>query len=149
MKGLDQIKVQISKLKPGEFQIEDYKVFINSEAGRWHSIGKFKITNKDYTSYFSFSLGDVKSGCGSIAMYGTAGASVDDKDKEAFKTIFNRILVCLKYNGVGSITTTYGASYYEAPCYLFLIELGFQVVSEYSNWRHGGEKQRLLQLIIK
>jgi hypothetical protein len=109
--------------------IKDYKDF-----GTWHTnlpfitIGNTRLIVKGMIT-----------GCGIAQLHGVANLSANinpDEFREKFQDI--------RDNGVGAVICTLGQSYYASEDKL--LNLGFEKLSEYSNYRHGQDgnyKQRL------
>lgn len=107
----------------------------------WHPNINFIIYYEN-TRIISFSISETKSGCGTVVFSNYSSAlnkKLDTLVIEIIKYIFEQY----KLNGAGTIITTLGESYWGYD--QLLRNLGFKVVNEYINYRHGTSyKQRLM-----
>ena len=121
-------------------------------SGTWHQSRDYKIKYKmcegkphEYESIIIISVKGVITGCGLAQLHGIS--NITDLNFEAVKKEFERIKTDYKIDGAGCIMCTLGAQFYPKQKYLF--ELGFVLVSEYANYRHGQNgnyKQRMYLL---
>lgn len=121
-------------------------------SGTWHKSRDYKIKYKmyegksyEYEHTMFISVKGVITGCGLAQLHGIS--NITDTNFEAVKKEFERIKADYKIDGAGCIMCTLGTQYYPKQKYLF--ELGFVLVSEYANYRHGyngNYKQRMYLL---
>jgi hypothetical protein len=121
-------------------------------SGTWHKSRDYSIKYKvgegkphQYETIIFISVKGVITGCGLVQLHGIS--NITDANFEAVKKEFERIKADYKLDGAGCIMCTLGAGYYPKQKYLF--ELGFVLVSEYANYRHGQDgkyKQRMYLL---
>lgn len=120
-------------------------------SGSWHSTWTYNITyqiknsTSSFTSQITLQVCGVITGCGLVQMHGISNISEHNFDlvKEKLETIKND----LRNDGAGCIMCTLGQSYYNRE--ELLLSLGFIMVSEYANYRHGQDgkyKQRMYLL---
>lgn len=97
-------------------------------SGRWHEPVKINLP------YLSIDFRGMITGCGlgQITNLSNLTYSQNEKlNKESFKSLFIEI----KQDGVGAVLATLGQNY--SYMEKRLLELGFENISEYSNYRHG------------
>lgn len=121
-------------------------------SGIWHKSRDYKIEYKIYEgkpherkTHINISVKGVITGCGLAQLHGIS--NITDTNFGAVKKEFEKIKQDYKLDGAGCIMCTLGAAYYHKQKYLF--ELGFVLVSEYANYRHGQDgkyKQRMYLL---
>ncbi len=92
-----------------------------------------------------FHISDFPSNCGATIMH---NIRISDEAIDFCDEIFKLLVKIYKQDGVGSILCVYGSDYKREIDTLEL--LGFKVLSEYNNWRHGCDYlQTLLQYKIE
>lgn len=110
----------------------------------WHSSRKFNINNSPYTY---LRVKEVITGCGLAQCSGFA--DITDENFEHFKKTLDSVKKVYKRDGVGSIIATLGKAFYDREEYL--LKLGFKLMSEYPNYRHGSDgeyTQRLYTITL-
>lgn len=115
---------------------------VNDISYNWHESLTFKAKNNPYNF---LTVEELKTGCGIAQVYGIAGMTKENYDEYA--TILHNACAYYKEDGVGCFIATLGEDYYDKES--MLLKLGFNEVSEYSNYRHDGNgnyKQKLFSL---
>jgi len=117
---------------------------IDESRGSWHNLRSYKMS----TGYTLTVVGMI-TGCGLAQMRGVS--TIQQENIESVKKLFTEtILPTLKACGVGAIICTLGQAYYKKE--EIINQLGFEQISEYSNYCHGKSgayKQRAYILKIK
>lgn len=121
-------------------------------SGVWHETRtypiKYEIKNnseKPFTGHMTLKVCGVITGCGLVQMHGIS--NVSDYNIELVREKLEIIKRDYKTDGAGCIMCTLGAQFYNK--HDFLLSLGFIMVSEYANYRHGQDgsyKQRMYLL---
>ena len=121
-------------------------------SGVWHRTRTYTIqyviennSEKPFTSHMTLTVCGVITGCGLVQMHGIS--NISEHNFELVKKRLETIKRDYKTDGAGCIMCTLGAQYYSK--HDFLLNLGFVMVSEYANYRHGQDgsyKQRMYLL---
>lgn len=97
--------------------------------GIWHRNRDFYVKSGGHLS-----VRGMITGCGIMQVYGVSSLK-PEVTKEELKTLFSE----LKDNGCGAVVCTLGDLYYN-PQFQYeqnLLNAGFELLSEYHNYRHG------------
>lgn len=96
--------------------------------GTWHPLKTKSIKNT------AFTVAGMMTGCGIAQMHGVVQLC---DNKGITKEDLLNSLKDIKSDGVGGIIATLGAGYYNREP--DLLKLGFELLSEYANYRHGSD----------
>jgi hypothetical protein len=121
--------------------------YLEASFGTWHPKRQYTFSLPGLPYVRTLTTVSTITGCGLVQMYGILSlvAGATPEQLEYIKNVFTtKILPELKVCGAGAIIVTLGRSYY--PNEPTILKLGFEKLSEYSNYRHGQDgkyKQRL------
>lgn len=105
--------------------------------GSWH--GHFKFYKNIYLNIFG-----TVTGCGLAQIHGIS--DITSNNFNAIKKEFEDYIIPeMKKTGVGAIIATLGESYYAKET--LLIDLGFERMNEYHNYRHGSDYMQRIYLL--
>lgn len=147
MEGLNSLKLftpATGDQKVGEYTLKI--ISINHGGNCWHRKASFIIL-KGSSLVCQFDITAMVSGCG-VSIISNIITNINPFD---VIPIIEKIFNLYKEDGCGVFITTFGQGHYISYGYRLLEKLGFKVLSEYPNYRHGedgGYKQKLLQLIL-
>ena len=96
----------------------------------WHASKNYSLKSNPYET---IEVKETIMGCGIAQCYGISNFNFDSEEEVA--KLFEEIKKEYRLSGVGAIMATLGEDYYNIEKYLF--NLGFERLSEYSNYRHG------------
>lgn len=105
--------------------------------GSWH--GHFKFHKNIYLNIFG-----TVTGCGLAQIHGVAEIT-ENNFNNVKKEFEDDIIPAMKKTGVGAIIATLGQYYYNKE--EFLINLGFEKMNEYHNYRHGDKYMQRIYLL--
>jgi len=136
-----------------EYKIEVYPN--PAPAQSWHNEFTVILTHRLLSIIIRITISGSPGGCGVAIMHGIACSHYESKDKDKFladlKEVFNKTSEFIKCDGIGNIITTLGEMYYKGfnKIPMILNYLGFELISEYHNYRHGKDyMQRMYQYKI-
>lgn len=121
-------------------------------SGMWHRTRTYPIQyeiknngRKPFVSHMTLKVCGVITGCGLVQMHGIS--NISEHNFELVREKLETIKKDYKKDGAGCIMCTLGQSYYNKE--ELVLSLGFIMVSEYANYRHGQDgkyKQRMYLL---
>jgi len=103
--------------------------------GHWHGYKEFNLG-----AYSKLRISGAITGCGLGQLHG-----VIYLDNEAFINEFKKAVADFKRDGVGAFICTLGQSHYHRE--QSLLDLGFERISEYHNYRHGQAYMQRLYIL--